>query len=105
MEQLINSRLNQKEPSQPLQNLSPEKFGKGAYANLTYTPSKLANNVLYKEVTSMKKIEEGTSKVRELEAMVSLLKEKLKHSISERGGIEKALSLQISMYKDIISEM
>lgn len=39
-----------------LENLSPEKYGKAAFANLTYTPSKLADNVLYKDVSNQKKI-------------------------------------------------
>ena len=32
-----------------LKNLSPEKYGKAAYDdNRTYTPSKLADNILYR---------------------------------------------------------
>lgn len=38
-------------------NLSPEKYGKGAYAELTFTPSKLADNVLYREASSLKRVE------------------------------------------------
>jgi hypothetical protein len=57
MENLLNSRLSRDESPTKLLNLSPEKFGKGAYASLTYTPSKLADNVLFKEVTTLKKIE------------------------------------------------
>ncbi len=57
MDHLLNSRLSRDQSPTKLENLSPEKFGKGAYASLTYTPSKLADNVLYKEVTTFKKIE------------------------------------------------
>ena len=56
MDQLLNSRLSRGESPTKLENLSPEKFGRGAYANLTYTPSKLADNVLFKEATTLKKI-------------------------------------------------
>jgi hypothetical protein len=48
MENLLNSRLSRDESPTKLENLSPEKFGKGAYAVLTYTPSKLADNVLFR---------------------------------------------------------
>jgi hypothetical protein len=48
MEQLLNSRLSHDASPTKLQNLSPDKFGKSAYAGLTYTPSKLADNVLFK---------------------------------------------------------
>lgn len=64
MDQLLYSRINNEEETR-LENLSPEKFGRSAYAKLSYTPSKLANNVLYKEVTQMKKTEENGSKMRE----------------------------------------
>lgn len=47
MESLLASRKVQEEPSR-LDNLSPEKYGKAAFSSLTYTPSKLADNVLYK---------------------------------------------------------
>jgi hypothetical protein len=48
MERLLNSRLDRQESPTKLQNLSPDKYGKGAFAALTYTPSKLADNVLYR---------------------------------------------------------
>jgi flagellar motility protein MotE (MotC chaperone) len=38
-----------------LQNLSPEKYGKAAWADLTYTPSKLADNVMFREAATLKK--------------------------------------------------
>lgn len=56
MDHLLNSRLSREQSPSKLDNLSPEKYGKGAYANLTYTPSKLADNILFKEVTTLKKI-------------------------------------------------
>lgn len=56
MERLLDSRLSRDQSPTKLDNLSPEKFGKGAYASLTYTPSKLADNVLYKEASNFKKI-------------------------------------------------
>ncbi len=40
-----------------LSNISPEKYGKGAFCDLAYTPSKLADNFLYRDVTTLKKIE------------------------------------------------
>jgi len=42
------SRINKAEEATNLDNLSPEKFGRSAYARLSYTPSKLAGTVLYK---------------------------------------------------------
>jgi len=47
---LENSRrsANQNESPVKLSHLSPEKYGKGAFCDLTYTPSKLADNVLYR---------------------------------------------------------
>jgi hypothetical protein len=35
--------------------LAPEKYGKAAYANLSYTPSKLKETLLYYDVNTMKK--------------------------------------------------
>ena len=55
MDQLLFSRINKPEETTQLDNLSPEKFGRSAYAKLNYTPSKLAGTVLYKEVSQMKK--------------------------------------------------
>jgi hypothetical protein len=48
-----------------LVNLSPEKYGKGAFADLTFTPSKLADNILYREASNLKRIEEESAKNRE----------------------------------------
>ena len=49
MHNLLESRRSLKpESPEKLHNLSPEKYGKAAYVELTYTPSKLADNVLYR---------------------------------------------------------
>lgn len=48
MDFLLNSRLDRTESPHKLDNISPEKYGRSAYASLSYTPSKLAGNVLYK---------------------------------------------------------
>ena len=45
MEKLL---FGKKQKSEKLGNISPEKYGKGAYSELTYTPSKLADNVLFR---------------------------------------------------------
>jgi hypothetical protein len=105
MDYLLNSRLDRSESPLKLDHLSPEKFGKSAYASLSYTPSKLASNVLFKEVSSMRKVEESSSKAREWEALNNFLKDKLKHLQEEKEGIEQTLTQQIAMYKRMISEM
>jgi hypothetical protein len=71
---------------------------------LTYTPSKLVDNVLFKEVTTLKKIEEESSKVRESDAFNSILKDRLSQIIEERDGIEETLTKQILMYKKMLNE-
>ena len=48
MDSLLLSRIKKDKSPNKLQNLSPEKYGKAAWADLTYTPSKLADNVLYR---------------------------------------------------------
>jgi hypothetical protein len=103
MENLLNSRLSRDQSPTKLENLSPDKFGKSAYANLTFTPSKLADNILYKEANTMKKIEEESSKVRESAAYNSLLKDRLGQIQEERDGIEQTLTQQIVMYKKILN--
>lgn len=40
--------VNQNESPIKLNNLSPDKYGKAAFCDLVYTPSKLADNVLYR---------------------------------------------------------
>jgi hypothetical protein len=64
MDSLLLSRIKKDVSPAKLTNLSPEKYGKAAWADLTYTPSKLADNVIYREVVTLKKTEEGTSKLR-----------------------------------------
>lgn len=95
---------NQHESPIKLSNLSPQKYGKGAFCDLTYTPSKLADNVLYREVTTLRKVEEGNGKLRETEAMNSLFQDRLEQLKEERDGIERSLNSQISMYKKLLQE-
>ena len=47
-EPLIMSRMRKDVSPTKLHNLSPEKFGKAAWADLSYTPAKLADNVIYR---------------------------------------------------------
>ena len=54
---LIMSRMRKDVSPTKLHNLSPDKFGKAAWADLSYTPAKLADNVMYREVTTLKKNE------------------------------------------------
>lgn len=67
MNNLLESRRSALGHESPikLENLSPEKYGKGAFVDITYTPSKLVDNVLYRDVTTLKKMEEGNGKRRE----------------------------------------
>jgi hypothetical protein len=48
MDHLLESRLQGAESTLKLEGLSPDRFGRSAYAGLSYTPSKLAGNVLFK---------------------------------------------------------
>lgn len=48
MDSLLLSRIKKDVSPAKLTNLSPEKYGKAAWADLTYTPSKLADNVIYR---------------------------------------------------------
>lgn len=68
---------NQNESPIKLSHLSPQKFGKGAFCDLTYTPSKLADNFLFRDATTLKKIQEGNGKLRETEALKSLFQDRL----------------------------
>ena len=106
MHNLLESRRSAQGYESPvkLQNLSPEKYGKAAYVDLTYTPSKLADNLLYREVTTMKKMEEGNGKVREIEALNSIFQDRLEQIKQERDGIEESLTSQIHMYKRLLQE-
>ena len=55
MDSLIMSRMKKDVSPAKLQNLSPDKYGKAAWAELSYTPCKLADNVLYREATTLRK--------------------------------------------------
>lgn len=55
---MLFSRRQKEESAEKVDNLSPEKYGRGAYLDLTFTPSKLSEHVLYREATHLKKIEE-----------------------------------------------
>lgn len=79
MQNLLQSPSKQLEDETPerLDHLSPDKYGKAAYVDLTYTPSKLKENVLYRETTTLKRVEESHSKVRELESLNIILEDKL----------------------------
>ena len=63
MDKLLDSRRS-KEQEERVEGLSPEKFGKSAYCQLTYTPSKLADNVLFREANNLKRVEEESSRCR-----------------------------------------
>lgn len=103
---LENSRrlANPHEEAVKLDNLSPEKYGKGAFCDLTYTPSKLADNFLFRDATTLKKMEEGNGKLRETEALKSLFQDRLEQLREERDGIERSLNSQIQMYKRLLQE-
>lgn len=42
MDKLIFSRRQKEETAEKVDSLSPEKYGKGAFLDLTFTPSKLS---------------------------------------------------------------
>lgn len=99
---------NTKEPasSSPtrLYNLSPEKYGKTAFRELSYTPEKLNENFLYKEVTVTKKIEVEKKRIRELESLTAVQQEKIKQLELEIETVRKSLQLQIEMYKQMLKD-
>lgn len=47
---------NLPESPERLSDLSPQKYGKAAYVELSYTPSKLVENPLYREAATSKKL-------------------------------------------------
>ena len=49
-------KVKEEDATERVPNHSPDKYGKGAYYELTYTPSKLADHVLYREASNLKKI-------------------------------------------------
>lgn len=58
MDKYRQSRKNSKAKDEiiKLEGLSPEKYGKAAYQDMHYTPNKLADNCLYKDIKVMKKL-------------------------------------------------
>ena len=105
MDRLLTSRKHKEEHLERIEKLSPEKYGKGAYYELTYTPSKLADNILYREASYMKKIEEETCTSRELESQNKFLSDQIANLRTEKEGIETSLNKMIEMYKLIITQM
>lgn len=105
MQKLLLSRKQKEEPPEYLDKLQPEKYGKGAYCELSYTPSKLADHILYKEANYLKKLEEELSKNRELEAANVKLTDQIDYLRKEKSGIESSLNKLIAMYKGIMAEM
>jgi hypothetical protein len=97
------SRKQKVEVTERLTNLSPDKYGKGAFCELTFTPSKLADNVLFREASNLKRIEEETSKGREYEAHSYILVDQVAYLKKERDAISESLSQIIDMYKKIIA--
>lgn len=71
-----------------ISGLSPEKYGSTAFKNLSYTPEKLQDNFIFREVTVTKKIETEKNRIRELESLNSLLEEKIRHLSSENQTIK-----------------
>lgn len=55
MDSLLVSRIKKDVSPTKLKNLSPEKYGKAAWADLTYTPSKLADNIMFREAVTLRK--------------------------------------------------
>ena len=105
MDKLLDSRRSRDEHPERLGSISPEKYGKSAYCDLTYTPSKLADNVLFREASNLKKIEEETSKVRQFESSNQVLSDQVEYLKKERDGISGSLNEIIAMYKEIIADM
>lgn len=102
MDKLLSSRTRHDEEPISVGNLSPEKYGRSAFCNLQYTPSRLVDNVLFKEVSALKKVEEESSKNREFEAINDCLMDKLKYMEEEKNVIINSLNQQITVYKKII---
>ena len=105
MEKLLFSRRKKQEAQEKLGSISPEKYGKGAFCELTYTHSKLADNVLFREAFNLKKIEEESCKNREFQAENTILSDQIEYLKKERDGISGSLNEIIAMYKTIIAEM
>lgn len=87
-----------------LKNLSPEKYGRTAFRELSYTPEKLTENFLYKEITVTKKIEVEKKRIRELESETAVQAEKIRQLEIEIDTVRKSLTLQIEMYKKMLKD-
>lgn len=88
----------------PLKNLSPEKFGRSAFRELSYTPEKLVETILYKDVASNKKLELEKKRIRELESEVAVQGEKVRQLELEVDTVRKSLTMQIDMYKKMLKD-
>lgn len=87
-----------------LSGLSPEKYGRSAFRELSYTPEKLYESFMYKENTSNKRVEEERRRVRELESSNTLHTEKIRQLEVEIETINRSLLLQIDMYKKMLED-
>ena len=58
------SSRKQKDDQETVAGLSPEKYGSAAYLDLNFSQSQLADNVLFREAASLKRIEEEAKKCR-----------------------------------------
>lgn len=65
------------ENPEKLNSIDPEKFGGAAYAELTFTSSKLVDNVIFREVANIKMAGQSTGKLRELEAENNTFRDRL----------------------------
>ena len=87
-----------------LSGLSPEKYGSTAYKTLSYTPQKLQDNFIYREVTITKLVETEKNKARELESLNSLLEDNIRHLTRENDTLRRSFDQQVEMYKTTIRE-
>lgn len=78
---------------------------KAPFVEVTYTPEKLYENFIFREVTSNKKIEEERKRVRLFEAENQLHKEKIAQLELEIATITRTLNEQIDMYRKMIKEL
>ena len=104
-EKLFTAQKDTASSKQQVGTISPEKYGKAAFEGLTFTPSKLSENVLYREASSLKRVEEQAGRSREFETQNEILSEQVDFLKRERDGISGSLNEIIAMYKGIIAEM
>ena len=105
MDRLLSSRRKSKDAPEVVPPLSPEKYGKGAYCELNYTPSKLSEHVLWRESSKMRQVEDESSRCRELQSQVITLQDQIDFQKREKNGIEHSLQGMVDMYKQIMAEM